>query len=87
MKPCRHEGAAEGCRLCHLYETRPDYRALWDGPPPGPCAHRGPRVRVAGSARDWHRCDRPDRHALGLADVVCPCAGCNSKCPGYEAET
>lgn len=30
MKPCGHAEPVEGCRVCHLHATRPDYRALWD---------------------------------------------------------
>jgi ADP-heptose:LPS heptosyltransferase len=51
-RPCaiRHPdpaATAGACRLCHLYQTRADYRALWGGDPTG--------VRPPGAAaRVWH---------------------------------
>lgn len=53
---------------------------------PIPCRYIGPRVYKAGSVRDWHRCDHPQRVELGIPQPVCTCKGCHSGCNGYVAE-
>ena len=58
--PCGHPGYQPSCRLCVLYTTRADYRALWDRTPTRPvprsrdfCLHRGP---ATGSLVDCPTC-------------------------------
>lgn len=33
MKPCKHDISNKTCRLCWLFDNRPDYRQLWGGDP------------------------------------------------------
>lgn len=95
LRPCesRHpQPVSSGCRLCHLFLTRADYRRLWGGPdePPEPvkprvslpCVHVGPVVRIAGSNRNWRSCAKGVDHGQGPG-MVCSCKGCGPKCPDY----
>lgn len=63
------------------------------GPAPSPTGAGGPcrfagegvagpeRHRLGlGHSRDWRYCLHPGRP---LGEIVCPCKGCNSGCPGY----
>lgn len=57
--------------------------------PPAPCAHLGDELtgreraaRGLDHARRWALCLHDEKP---LGEVVCPCRGCNSSCPGYAA--
>jgi hypothetical protein len=84
-RPCErdHLPSPATCRLCHLYEHDPAYRALWDGwgnavPPQGrrslPCIHLGEvidRLDCPCPGRWLRRCGL---HAVCTVEVCKTCA-------------
>jgi hypothetical protein len=82
--PCNHTARVASCRVCELYATREDYRAVWDSKPDparGPCLHLGARIsgprRVPCACR--YECDAGEPFAV-------PSGVCRS-CPKFEPQT
>lgn len=89
MKPCQHNQPLEGCRVCFLYETAPEYRKLWGGEVPSPtpqervlsCIHLGQLIQRAHCIcrrQDIYQCDKG--HGQVSQATVC------ESCPDYEPE-
>lgn len=76
-RPCHEQHPSPAatqatCRVCHLYQTRPDYRVLWDGQPSTPATTLALVPRNAGGGLT------PCRHLGGDTGdrVKCPtCRG------------
>jgi hypothetical protein len=69
------------CERCTLHPDAPA--------PSAPCAHVGQPVPPPDgkpSEMRWTLCDHPKRIELQIAEAVCPCRGCGSKCKGYEPD-
>lgn len=65
--PCNH-CRQPTCRLCFLYRTRADYRALWSPPAPG----AKPRVSVAELAEKRKRCKQAKAAGLPCTEFAPP---------------
>ena len=70
--------------------TEPQATPCTDAEPSIPCFHKGRAIRSPSFSPDpriaWSECDHPLRLQLGIAKHVCPCIGCNARCPGYDPE-
>lgn len=87
---------SSGCRLCHLYTTRDDYRELWDAPPPDrahrrvslPCIHEGAvrewcTSRQGDTAEQRHVRDC-ERHELCTRSYRAGKTASCDRCPDYS---
>jgi hypothetical protein len=94
MKPCQHTAAVATCHFCRLYETRPDYRWLWDHGPKAPpprekkCIHLGAVIEPCPTGckgKDVYDCDLHDRCTLAPVNpTVADCAQCDDYQPEQE---
>jgi hypothetical protein len=90
--PCRHDPprlpdppwSDNYCRLCLLYATEEEYRALWDGQEGGPPVARSRPCLFLGEVISQLDCPCPGLWLRACAvHKVCTLARCKT-CPDYQ---